>query len=210
MDIKSFEKLPIMGILRDIEKSSLAPLLDAIIQSGMKTIEITMNTQGAPELIKKTKQIAGNQLAIGAGTVLTQDDLNQALDNGASFMVMPNFIPELVTYCKNRSIPVFPGALTPSEVYQAYQGGATMVKIFPSGLFGPNYFKELKGPFKNIKLMATGGVRENNVIDFFTCGVNAVAVGGSVFQKNQINDNNFKIIQSSLTSLVKAVQKAIS
>jgi len=210
MKLSEFKKLPIMGILRGIDKTSLAPLLETIIASGMKTIEITMNTDAACELISEAVAISSGKLTIGAGTVLSMDDMHNALNAGASFIVMPTFIAEIVDYCTAHNIPVFPGALTPQEVFQVSQNGASMVKVFPSSLFGPRYFKELKGPFDKISLMAVGGVRLDNVSEFFQSGAEAVAVGGSIFNLKLIRENTFETIEKNLKALVDAVKACIS
>ncbi|MFH2137769.1 MAG: bifunctional 4-hydroxy-2-oxoglutarate aldolase/2-dehydro-3-deoxy-phosphogluconate aldolase [Candidatus Omnitrophota bacterium] len=209
MDIAKFKKLPIMGILRGVKKSEISPLIETIIASGMETVEITMNTEDAPELIKEAKKVAGDRLMIGAGTVLSMYALHAALEAGATFIVMPGLVEDVTEYCVKNYIPVFPGALTPDEVLKAWQSGATMVKIFPSGLFGPQYFRELKGPLNEVQLMAVGGVRQDNIWEFFSCGASAVGIGGSVFNRQQIVSGNHEVIKASLMALVSAIKQQL-
>ncbi|MBI4845740.1 MAG: bifunctional 4-hydroxy-2-oxoglutarate aldolase/2-dehydro-3-deoxy-phosphogluconate aldolase [Candidatus Omnitrophica bacterium] len=206
MDIQRFKKLPIMGIIRGIGASSIEPLTEAIIASGLETIEITMNTPEAVDLIKKAVSVSSGRLMIGAGTVLTMKDLRSALKAGAGFIVMPVLIPEVTAYCLKKRIPVFPGALTPQEIFNAWKAGATMVKVFPSGFLGPKYFKEIKGPFADIELMAVGGVRPDNVQEFFKYGASAVAVGASIFDLELIRQGKFERIKNELILLVNAVR----
>ena len=206
MDIARFKKVPILGILRGIEDSCLEPLLETVIACGMQAIEITMNTPEAAGLIKKAVRIAAGRLMLGAGTVLTRADMQAALDAGAPFIVMPNFAPEIVAYCVERKIPVFPGALTPHEAWQCWSAGATMVKIFPASVFGPGYFKSLSGPFSDIALMAVGGVTDENIVDYFRCGAQAVAVGESVFNLEQMRAGDFSGIKRKLGGLIEAVK----
>jgi 2-dehydro-3-deoxyphosphogluconate aldolase/(4S)-4-hydroxy-2-oxoglutarate aldolase len=206
MDIKRFQKLPIMGILRGVEAEAMPALVESVIKSGLETIEITMNTDNPSECIQKTVKAASGRLMVGAGTVLSIKSMHQALDAGASFIVMPNFNQDIVEYCVKNSIPVFPGALTPQEVYQAHQAGATMVKVFPAGLFGPKYFKELKGPFDKVKLLAVGGVRLHTVKKFFKCKADGVAVGASIFNLDQIHAGDFERIKDNLSALVNEVK----
>jgi 2-dehydro-3-deoxyphosphogluconate aldolase / (4S)-4-hydroxy-2-oxoglutarate aldolase len=203
MDINTFKQLPILGILRGINESVVEPLVEAIVDSGLKTIEITMNTQGAPALIKKTIRAANSRLIIGAGTVLKMDDLHAALDAGASFIVMPALIDDVTQYCVKNSIPVFPGALTPQEIYNAWQAGATMVKVFPASLFAPEYFKEVLGPFQNIELLACGGISPENISSYFSCGASAVAFGGSIFKAEWLNMGDFSSICKSIKALIR-------
>ena len=204
MEITQFKQLPIMGILRGIDEESIAPLTQSIIASGLKTVEITMNTKGAASLIKKMKEAADNKLTIGAGTVLAVDSTKEALDAGATFIVLPTLVKEVVEYCTKNNIPVFPGALTPQEIYVAWEMGATMVKIFPAIFFGPTYFKEIKAPFNNIELLACGGVNKDNIKEFFNNKASAVAFGGSIFKQALIKESKFDAIKELITSLIKA------
>lgn len=197
-----FEKLPIMGILRDIKPSAIKPLTEVIISSGLKTIEITMNTHGAPKLIEDMKKIAKNRLIIGAGTVLTMSDLKKALDAGATFIVLPTLISDVVEYCVKHKIPVFPGALTPQEIYNAWRSGATMVKVFPAKFLGPAYLKEIKAPFKDINLLACGGINPKNIQSFFSSGASAVAFGASVFKKEWLERKEFFRIEEVIKMLI--------
>ncbi|MFH1062805.1 MAG: bifunctional 4-hydroxy-2-oxoglutarate aldolase/2-dehydro-3-deoxy-phosphogluconate aldolase [Candidatus Omnitrophota bacterium] len=210
MDIARFKKLPIMGILRGIKLSAMDALIETIISSGLETIEITMNTPDAAKCIKNTVDLSKGRIMVGAGTVLSLESMRVALDAGASFIVMPTFIEAIVNYCTKNDIPVFPGALTPQEVYKAYSRGATMVKVFPSGLFGPKYFKELKGPFDKIALLAVGGVRLDNIREYFKCKADGVAVGASVFDVDKIHNGDLYPIKASLSELVNAVQSCVS
>jgi 2-dehydro-3-deoxyphosphogluconate aldolase/(4S)-4-hydroxy-2-oxoglutarate aldolase len=117
MDINSFKKLPVLGILRGIEADEIEPIVETVVSAGLRTIEITMNTPGAPGLIKQMVKTAQKRLVTGAGTVLTMDDLHAALDAGATFIVLPTLVRDVVEHCAKNSIPVFPGALTPQEIY---------------------------------------------------------------------------------------------
>lgn len=202
MDINHFEQLPIMGIIRGVEADTIEPLIEAITSSGLKTIEITMNTQGASELIRRAATTAKNRLTIGAGTVLTMNDLRSALDAGATFIVLPTLVRDVVEHCVKKRIPVFPGALTPQEIYNAWRSGATMVKVFPAKFFGPAYFKEVKGPFQNVKLLACGGITPDNIKSFFSNGASAIAFGGSVFKKEWLKGREFSRIADCIKALI--------
>jgi len=153
-----------------------------------------MNTAGAAELIRKAKQVAAGRLSLGAGTVLSIKDLKLALKNGATFIVTPVLIKEVVEFCVKNKIPVFPGALTPEEIYRAWDTGATMVKVFPAKFFGPEYFSEIKGPFNNIQLLACSGVTAENMQDYFAAGASAVSFGESVFRKDWLAVKDYKSI----------------
>ncbi|MBN2144159.1 MAG: bifunctional 4-hydroxy-2-oxoglutarate aldolase/2-dehydro-3-deoxy-phosphogluconate aldolase [Candidatus Aureabacteria bacterium] len=207
MNLKEFNRLPLLGILRGIKKEVIHPLADSIIASGLKSVEITLNTEGAPELIKEMVRYSRGRLMIGAGTVLNRKDLKQALNAGATFIVMPVLDKEVVNDCVKHDIPVFPGALTPKEIYDAWNCGATMVKIFPSNSFGPQYFKEIKAPLQDVKLLACGGVTPQNIRDFFTCGASAAAFGASVFNKEWLAEKKFSLICEVIKKLIQAYIK---
>jgi 2-dehydro-3-deoxyphosphogluconate aldolase/(4S)-4-hydroxy-2-oxoglutarate aldolase len=209
MDTNSFEKLPLMGILRGVDAGDIEPLVEAVTRAGLETIEVTMNTPGGAEIISKANKTSGGRISIGAGTVLSMNDLDAALKAGAGFIVMPVYIEEIVASCVEKGIPVFPGALTPQEVMNAWKAGATMVKVFPSDAFGPGYLKALKGPFDKIKLMAVGGVRLEKIAEYFFSGADAVAFGASVFKKEWLAKKDFSSITNLVKEYVNAVKTAI-
>ena len=205
--MEKFKRLPILGILRGIDIESIEPLVEASISAGLKTIEITMNTRGAATLIAKAVAIAGKRLTVGAGTVLSVKTLEVAMAAGATFIVTPVLVEDVMKHCVKNKIPVFPGALTPQEIYSAWNAGATMVKVFPSGSFGPKYFKEIKGPFNDIQLLACGQVTPENMKEYFTCGASAIAFGESVFKKEWLDSKDFKSIEEAVKMYVTVFNK---
>ena len=205
MDLGKFRRRPFLGILRGIKPPELEPLFETIAKSGLQAIEITMNTEGAPGLIKNAVKRYGKQLMIGAGTVLTLKDLHTALRAGATFIVSPVVVPPVIEYCAKHKIPVFPGALIPQDIYTAWQTGATMVKVFPAGCFGPDYFREIKGPFPKIELLACGGVTPENMKAYFKNGASAIAVGSSVFRREWISSGKFPLIGKKLRTYLKSL-----
>lgn len=202
MDLQRFRQLPLLGILRARQEVAIEPLVEAIVSSGLETIEIAMNSMNAADLVKRSVAAADGRLMVGAGTVLTMDALKESLDAGASFVVMPALIEDVVEYCARNVIPVFPGAFTPRELYNAWNAGATMVKVFPSAMFGPAYIKELKAPFDKIELLACGGITPENIGSYFASGASAVAFGASVFRGEWIEKNEFDKISSAIKALV--------
>ncbi len=200
MDVYEFRKQPVMGIVRGVELEQIEPLIDSVISSGLKTLEITMNTKGACQIIRKASAIARNRLTLGAGTVLDTESMKQALDAGATFIVMPVLVKDVLKYCVKNKITAFPGALTPQEIYNAWKEGATMVKVFPAKCFGHDYFREIKGPFNDIELMAVAGVTQQNMREYFASGASAIAFGASVFKKEWLQKKDYP----SITNAIKA------
>lgn len=207
MNTRQFTKLPLLGILRGIAHQQITPLIETIILSGLETVEIAMNTKDAASLIKQAVRFSKNRLTIGAGTVLTKGDLKTALDAGATFIVSPVLIPKVVDYCAKKKVPVFPGAFTPLEIYNAWRTDATMVKVFPAKMAGPEYFREIKGPFPKIKLLACGGVTPENMKSYFDNGADAIAFGGSVFRKEWLTGGNYKRIGEAIKGFVLSYKK---
>ncbi len=205
MEIAKFKQQPIIGIMRGIGMDILDQLLETIIDTGLQTIEITMNTDGAEQLIRQAIKKSAGRLTIGAGTVLDLKSLQLALKAGATFIVLPTLVPEVVKYCVTHKIPVFPGALTPQEIFNAWQSGATMVKVFPAKTFGPEYFKELKGPFNNIELLACGGVSPANLKIYIGNGASAVSFGASVFRPDWLANKEFPSINRRISQYLKAL-----
>ncbi len=198
MDLARFRRKPLLGILRGIAPEELDPVFETALAAGLEALEITMNTESATQLIQSAARRFGQRLMIGAGTVLNLKNLHSALRAGATFIVSPVVVPSVIRACVRRKIPVFPGALAPQDIYEAWQAGASMVKVFPAGCFGPGYFKEIKGPFAQIELLACGGVTPENMPVYFKSGASAVAIGASIFRRDWITAKKFKRIRQRL------------
>ncbi len=209
MDAPKFKDLPLMGIIRGIKPGNMAPLVESLVRAGLGYVEITMNTPGAIEIIEETRGASQGRLDVGAGTVLSKKDLDAALSAGADYIVSPVMVQEIVHICVEKGVPVFPGALTPQEVFDAWEAGATMVKVFPASMMGPAYFKELKGPFGDIKLMAVGGIKPDNIEGYFSSGADAVAFGSSVFRKEWLDKRDYAPIEALVKQYVEAVRSAV-
>lgn len=208
MQLERFRRLPLLGIVRGIDAGDVEPLAEAVIDAGLAAIEIAMNTAGAPALIRRMVAVGGSRLTVGAGTVLNIEALAAARDAGASFIVLPTLVLEVVERCVADGVPVFPGALTPREIYEAWSAGATMVKVFPAGCFGPEYFHEIRGPFESIELLACGGVNVKNLPAYFECGASAVAFGASVFRRNWLAAKRYDRVRDAVRELVAACRAA--
>ena len=198
------EDLPLLGILRGITEKDIQPLTELFIKHNIRHIEVTMNTKNAGLLIKHFISEGGNRLSVGAGTVLDISDMDKALDAGAKFIVCPSLIEEVVFKCVEENIPVFPGALTPTEIHMAWSMGATMVKLFPANLFGAGYLRAVKAPFNDIKIVAVGGIGPQNISKFFENGADAVAFGAGVIRNIWLKENQYDLIEQHLQLLIKA------
>ncbi|WP_236976067.1 bifunctional 4-hydroxy-2-oxoglutarate aldolase/2-dehydro-3-deoxy-phosphogluconate aldolase [Membranihabitans maritimus] len=201
-DHKDFHKTPIIGILRKINSSALPYILDTYVNAGLTTIEITMNSPEATDQIRYAVKHFGDQLYIGAGTVRNKDELKSALQAGAGYIVTPNSNETVINYCKELQIPIFPGALTPTEIYRAYSLGANMVKVFPASAMGPGYFKSILSPLDNIPLIATGGITKENMTEYLKAGATGLGIGSTLFDKEMILRKNWTGLQNHMHDFV--------
>lgn len=186
-----FNKAPLVGIIRNVSPEDVKRILPIYREAGLTTVEITMNTPGATDMIRYALENEHYGLNIGAGTVCTKEDLDAALEAGAQFIVTPVLSKKVVKSCVKKGIPVFPGAYTPTEIFNAWSLGASMVKIYPATALGPGYIKDLKAPMNQLKLLPTGGVSLENMDAFLKAGANGLGIGGQLFDKKLIQDKNW-------------------
>lgn len=206
--LEFLKDMPVIGILRDIPRGEEQACITTAATCGLKAIEVTMNTPDAESIIKDMKAIARPfGIMVGAGTVRNGNDLDRALGTGAEFIVTPNTRNEIIRLSCTAGIPIIPGALTPTEVQKAHDLGATAVKVFPVNCVGgPEYIKALRGPFRNISLMACGGVNAENVSDYFHAGSDIVSFGGSIFSADLMRERKWDEIGQKLSALLDAVR----
>jgi len=200
--IERFKKSPFMGILRGITISDVPNIIDIAVSAKLQFIEVTLNTENVFEIITEMVKYSNGRVVVGAGTVLNIEGMDRAIKAGAEFIVSPTLVRDVVVKCVKNNIAVFPGAFTPQEVYEAWKAGATMVKLFPAKFFGADYIKEIKAPLNEVEIMACGGVNKLNIKDFFTKGSSAVAFGGSIFNLDQMKNNQWDIIEKNLKEFI--------
>jgi len=203
-----FNKMPVVGILRNVSLDVIAEILPYYKKAGFTTLEITMNSVNASHIIEKLSQ-DHLDMNIGAGTVCNMDDLRLALKAGASCIVTPILDIEVMKYCTENKIPIFPGAFTPLEIYNASKLGATAVKIFPATQLGAGYIKDVLAPLNNMKLLPTGGVSADNIEDFFKAGAFGVGMGGSLFDKELIASKNYEGLFNHFKAIADKVLNVI-
>ena len=178
--------LPLVLILRGFDTTQVRPIVTACQQGGLKNLEITMNSVHPEAQIQEAIQASNGQMNIGAGTVTTPKALEAAQSAGASFIVTPTLDLSVMKGCQQAGLPVFPGALTPTEIHTAWEACARMVKIFPSNLTGPGFIKAIRGPFPKIQLMPTGGVNLNTIKDYLAVGASGFGIGSPVLNMDRI------------------------
>lgn len=180
-DARRFAGMPLIGILRGQPAGVIDPLVQALADGGFTALEITMNSPGAAGQIRAAVNQAQGRIAVGAGTVTSLAELDEAHAAGASFIVTPIVVPEVITACVQRGLPVFPGAFTPTEIHQAHRLGATMVKLFPANRLGPDYVRDLKAPLSSVRLLATGGITPESLPEYARAGAEGFGLGSPLF-----------------------------
>jgi 2-dehydro-3-deoxyphosphogluconate aldolase / (4S)-4-hydroxy-2-oxoglutarate aldolase len=197
---------PLLAILRDAPPDALPELARCLRTAEIAFVEVALNTPDALEQIRILKDLLQGEVEVGAGTVLSKTAAEAAHWAGASFLVSPCLVPEVQAYARLHSLPTFPGAFTPQEIWNAHQAGATMVKLFPAkAAGGPGYVKELRGPFRDIPILACGGVSAATARDYLDAGAQALAFGGSIFSPARLKARDFEGVLSDLVALSKAV-----
>lgn len=165
----------------------------------VKNMEITLNTEGAYEIIKKIADEFQGSLNIGAGTVQTYDELVKAVENGAKFVLSPRKMTrKMLEYCKSHDVISIPGAFTPSEIAESFEDGADIVKVFPANELSLGYARKVCEPMGDLKLMAVGGVNRNNVKEALSSGYQYVGTAGGLFKKDDIKALDKEKLMASL------------
>jgi 2-dehydro-3-deoxyphosphogluconate aldolase / (4S)-4-hydroxy-2-oxoglutarate aldolase len=173
---------PVVAIVRR-PKVDPVRCIEHLFQAGIRMVEITMDTPEAVHILKSVQsQVPANAL-LGAGTVTDVARAEAALAAGATFLVTPNLNMDVIRLARANGVPIMPGAMTPTEIWNAATAGADYVKVFPASALGPGFFREIRGPFAQIPLMATGGINLENAREFIAFGVDAVGVGGALIPK---------------------------
>jgi 2-dehydro-3-deoxyphosphogluconate aldolase/(4S)-4-hydroxy-2-oxoglutarate aldolase len=185
MSVEEIKKRSVVAVLRGATVDSIGPIAEALKEGGVTALEITMETPKAARIIEKAADLFGDELLIGAGTVLDAETARAAIMAGARFIFSPTVNPETIRMTKRYGVISVPGAFTPTEILHAYENGADLVKVFPAASVGPAYFKNIAGPLPHIPLMPTGGINLVNAIDYIRAGAVAVGIGSSLIDANR-------------------------
>lgn len=193
----------VVAVIRMKDTNRLLKVIEAVRQGGVKCIEITMTVPGAVEIIHQLSKTAPPDVLLGAGTVVDEATAGQVIDAGAQFVVGPVLNLAIVALCHQRGVAVMPGCYTPTEIFTAWKAGADIVKVFPATSLGPKYFKDLRGPFPDIRLMPTGGVTVDNVGEWITAGACAVGIGSDLLDKKAIEEERFEVLTERAARMVQ-------
>lgn len=205
---QAIEALGIVAVIRIQDPARLRAVIDAIAAGGVRAIEVTMTVPRAIEMIREIAPTLPAGVLFGAGTVVDADTAHRVIDAGAQFIVSPVFRRAVITACHAHDVPAMPGCLTPTEILDAWEAGADLVKVFPATTFGPGYLKDIRAPLPHIKLMPTGGVTLDNAGDWIRAGAVAVGVGSALLDGAAIAAGNYSVVEANARRIVASVAAA--
>lgn len=186
----------IMAVVRGRSDELISKAIEAVLEGGVNVIEVAFTVPNALEIIRRLAGEVSEDVILGAGTVLTPEMASDAVQAGAEFIVSPNTNVATIEMAKSKGVPVFPGALTPTEVVTAWHAGADMVKIFPANVMGPSYLKDLHGPLPDVPFIPTGGVDLGTAREYLENGAAVLGVGGGLVNKKLMEAEDFAEIAS--------------
>jgi 2-dehydro-3-deoxyphosphogluconate aldolase/(4S)-4-hydroxy-2-oxoglutarate aldolase len=199
----------IVAIIRGAKPDNIVAISKALRDGGVRTLEITVETPKVLTLIEKVADELGDEVIVGAGTVLDPETARAAIMAGARFIFSPTVNAETIRITKRYGVLSIPGALTPTEILNAYEQGADLIKVFPAGVFGPGYLKDVHGPLPHIPLMPTGGLNLANVGEYMKAGAVAAGIGSSLVDTSKPMDQAyFAELQSKAAQYTEAVRQA--
>jgi len=199
----------IIPIIRAPSADAVMPVAEALLQAGLPVVEITLTVPNAIDAISAVAKRFSGKVLVGAGTVTDAETARRAVEAGAGFIVTPCLVPEVIEAAHRANVAVLPGALTPTEVFEAFRLGGDMVKVFPAqSVGGAAYLRALRGPFPHIPLVPTGGVTLDNIAEMFKAGAAAVGVGTELISKDALARRDYAAIGALAKQFVEAVRRA--
>ena len=197
----------IVAVVRAPDSDQLVHVARALADGGVDVVEITMSVPNALDVLRQVRQELGERLLLGAGTVLDAETARAVLLAGAEFIVAPTLNLDVIRLCRRYGKLVMPGAFTPTEILTAWEAGADIVKVFPADVVGPAFFKALRGPLPQIRLMPTGGVDLTTAADFLKAGACCLGIGGQLVEPKAVAERNFDRIRNLARQYVAIVQQ---
>jgi 2-dehydro-3-deoxyphosphogluconate aldolase/(4S)-4-hydroxy-2-oxoglutarate aldolase len=206
--VRAIQELGIVAVIRLRDAAKLRGVVDALADGGVRALEVTMTVPNAVALIRELAPTMPEGFILGAGTVNDAATVNAVVDAGARYVVSPVFRREVIRACHDRGVAVAPGCFTPTEILDAHDAGADIIKVFPATALGPQYIKDVRAPLPQVKLMPTGGVTLDNAGDWIRAGAVAVGVGSALLDTAAIESGRFEVIAQNARRIVANVAAA--
>ena len=204
----ALEQAGVIAVIRLADGSELRAVAEALLAGGVRALEVTMTVPGAVSLIETLAASLPSSALLGAGTVLDAATARQVIGAGARFVVSPVFRRPVLDVCHEHGVAAMPGCFTPTEILDAWEAGADLVKVFPATSLGPAFFKDVRGPLPQVRLVPTGGVTRENAGDWIRAGAAAIGVGTALVDRAAVSARRFDVITSRARELMDAVHAA--
>lgn len=211
--IKSVNEEKLVVIVRGIERDKLIPLAEAMFLGGVRLLEITYSADGKvsdEETADRIKMLADHfngKMFIGAGTVLTEKQVELTAKAGGGFIISPDVCPEVIKKTRELGLVSMPGALTPTEIMTAHKAGADFVKVFPAGNLGVDYVKSVKAPLSHIKMLAVGGINLDSIPEYKKIGISGFGLSSNIIDKKKVDEGNFAAITALAKKYVELIKE---
>ena len=196
----------VVAIIRHVPAERITPLARALCEGGVRALEVTLNTEGALDAIRRLREVLPPDAAVGAGTVLSPEEVDAAVAAGATFIVSPHTDDGVIQAARRRGVPALPGAYTPSEIVRAWRAGASVIKLFPASQGGPRYLREVRAPLGDVPLLPTGGVTVESAADFVRAGAVAIGAGSALTPADRIAAGDWPALRDLAARFVAAVR----
>lgn len=200
----------VVAVVRSPDSQQLVEVARALADGGVIAVEITMSVPNAIDVLRQVRQALGDRLVLGAGTVLDPETARACLLAGAEYLVAPTLNLDVIRLCKRYDKGIMPGAFTPTEILTAWEAGADIVKVFPADVLGPAFFKAVKAPLPQIRMMPTGGVDLTTASAFLKAGACALGIGGQLVEAKAVAERNFDRIRELAKQYMDIVRKTRS
>ena len=196
----------IVAVIRLSDYRSAVELAQALVAGGVNVLEFTLTGTGTLDAIRATRQALGDEACVGVGTVLRSEDVDRAIDVGAQFVVTPILRRQVIAACARQRTLIICGGFSPTEILDAFEAGAELVKVFPARVGGPKFISDLLAPMPFLKLVPTGGVSQENAHEYLEAGAVAVGIGGNLVSQKLVEAGAFDQITASAQSYLRAVR----
>ena len=206
--VQTIQRLGVVAVIRMKDAAKLRAVVEAIAEGGVRAIEITMTVPDAVALIANLAAALPSSILLGAGTVTDAATARAVIDAGARFVVGPVFRRDVIDACHARDVAAAPGCFSPTEILDAHEHGADIVKVFPATALGPSYLKDVRAPLPQLRLMPTGGVTLDNAGDWIRAGAIAVGVGSALLDATAIEEGRLEVLANSARRIVASVASA--